>query len=42
MPHEWMMTDKLCHFTRPQGQAQQGQRVEQYFFAKIYAQSPIG
>ena len=32
MSHEWMMADELCHFSRPQGQTQQGQRDEKYFF----------
>ena len=34
-----MMAYELCHFKRPQGQTQQGRRVEKYFFAKTYAQS---
>ena len=36
-----MMAYELCHFKRPQGQTQQGRRVEKYFFVKTYAQSPL-
>ena len=41
MSHEWMMADELCHFSRPQGQTQQGQRDEKYFFFKDLCQEPI-